>query len=356
MGAKKLTYYNQTNHYYPGGMYLPNRHESSSEYRYGFQNQEVDNEIKGEGNSVNYKYRMHDPRIVRFFATDPLEAKYPHNSPYAFSENRLIASVEMEGLEADDQNGDQSVTGSSPEQNSSETDKRKNGWSVTLDPGVTNIDFAISSNSGSYTLDGQPTNVESKFVSYDSRDNYNLSYGFTDQANHYTGTFKTDATGGFSLTTGILHDKREQRDKENTYRYNGGGTSATLQLGYGTEIELGDNTEIAFDGSFGGYWSFNDISVDMTDPVTGDTYTTTDPGRSYSGSGAVVNGKVTFSYVLSQTWAINLNVNGNYMQGKAFEAVTTTNSSGSVTNSNSTLSVGYSSISVGPTIGVRLSF
>jgi hypothetical protein len=30
---------------------------------------------------------------------DPLAPKYPHNSPYAFSENRLIDGVELEGLE-----------------------------------------------------------------------------------------------------------------------------------------------------------------------------------------------------------------------------------------------------------------
>lgn len=68
-------------------------------YRYGFQAQEKDNEIKGTGNSVNYKYRMHDPRIGRFFAVDPLAAEYPYNSPYAFSENRVIDGIELEGLE-----------------------------------------------------------------------------------------------------------------------------------------------------------------------------------------------------------------------------------------------------------------
>jgi RHS repeat-associated protein len=68
-------------------------------YRYGFQGQESDDEVKGEGNSVNYKYRMHDPRVGRFFATDPLENKYPANSPYAFSENNVIHAVELEGLE-----------------------------------------------------------------------------------------------------------------------------------------------------------------------------------------------------------------------------------------------------------------
>ncbi len=78
---------------------MPNRHGSSNSYRYGFQGQEKDDEIKGEGNSLNYTYRMHDPRVGRFFARDPLESKFPWNSPYAFSENRVIDGVELEGLE-----------------------------------------------------------------------------------------------------------------------------------------------------------------------------------------------------------------------------------------------------------------
>ncbi|MFT5336391.1 MAG: RHS repeat-associated protein [Luteibaculaceae bacterium] len=85
--------------YYPFGMIMPGRQFSSKSYRYGFQGQEKDDEIKGVGNSVNYKYRMHDTRLGRFFAVDPLAPKYAHNSPYAFSENRVIDGVELEGLE-----------------------------------------------------------------------------------------------------------------------------------------------------------------------------------------------------------------------------------------------------------------
>lgn len=59
----------------------------------------MDDEIKGEGNSINFKYRMHDPRVGRFFAVDPLSFKYPHYSPYAFSGNKVIAFTELEGLE-----------------------------------------------------------------------------------------------------------------------------------------------------------------------------------------------------------------------------------------------------------------
>ena len=76
-----------------------NGHQKIDNMRYGFQGQEMDDEIKGEGNSVNYKYRMHDPRIGRFFAVDPLTKKYPFYSPYSFSGNEVIHMVELEGLE-----------------------------------------------------------------------------------------------------------------------------------------------------------------------------------------------------------------------------------------------------------------
>lgn len=78
---------------------MPGRNANSGDYSYGFQGQLKDDEIKGVGNSINFEYRMHDPRLGRFFAIDPLAAKYPYNSPYAFSENRVIDGVELEGLE-----------------------------------------------------------------------------------------------------------------------------------------------------------------------------------------------------------------------------------------------------------------
>jgi RHS repeat-associated protein len=80
-------------------MPMPARNQSTENYRYGFQGQESDDEVKGEGNSINFEFRMHDPRIGRFLSVDPLSAKYPHNSPYAFSENIVIHCFELEGLE-----------------------------------------------------------------------------------------------------------------------------------------------------------------------------------------------------------------------------------------------------------------
>jgi len=86
--------------YEPFGSLLPGRNYSSGSYRFGFQGQEKDDEMHGAtGTSYNYTFRMHDARIGRFLSIDPLTGKYPHNSPYAFSENRVIDGFELEGLE-----------------------------------------------------------------------------------------------------------------------------------------------------------------------------------------------------------------------------------------------------------------
>lgn len=87
--------------YDPFGTVQDLRKTNESSYRFGFQGQERDDEIKGGGNSYNYEYRMDDPRIGRFFAVDPLAGKYSFYSPYAFSGNIVINATELEGLEPD---------------------------------------------------------------------------------------------------------------------------------------------------------------------------------------------------------------------------------------------------------------
>lgn len=47
-----------------------------------------------------FKWRNHDPTIGRFFNADPLAESFYYNSTYAFSENKVTAHVELEGLEA----------------------------------------------------------------------------------------------------------------------------------------------------------------------------------------------------------------------------------------------------------------
>ena len=49
---------------------------------------------------VQFRFRMHDPAIGRFMVVDPLAEDYLYNSPYAFSENKVVAHFELEGLES----------------------------------------------------------------------------------------------------------------------------------------------------------------------------------------------------------------------------------------------------------------
>jgi RHS repeat-associated protein len=84
--------------YYPFGMLQPGRQFSEEGYNYGFQAQEIDDEYLA--GAVSFKYRIHDARIGRFLSVDPLAAKFVWNSPYTFSENRILDRIELEGLEA----------------------------------------------------------------------------------------------------------------------------------------------------------------------------------------------------------------------------------------------------------------
>ena len=68
-------------------------------YRFGFQGQEKDDEIKGSGNSVFYKQRIYDPRIGKFLSVDPLTKEYAWYTPYQFAGNKPIAFVDRDGEE-----------------------------------------------------------------------------------------------------------------------------------------------------------------------------------------------------------------------------------------------------------------
>ncbi len=87
------------NSYYAFGSLMPKRGFNSVSYRYGFNGKEKDDELKGSGNSYDFKFRMHDPRLGRFLSLDPLQKDYPWNSPYAFAENKVINGADLEGLE-----------------------------------------------------------------------------------------------------------------------------------------------------------------------------------------------------------------------------------------------------------------
>jgi RHS repeat-associated protein len=74
---------------------VPNRHGSSSAYRYGFQGQEKDDEIKGEGNVLHATDWKYDSRIGRRWNRDPI-VKW-HESPYSAFANNPIMNIDPTG-------------------------------------------------------------------------------------------------------------------------------------------------------------------------------------------------------------------------------------------------------------------
>ncbi len=66
-------------------------------YRYGFNGQEKDNEIKGTGNSLDFGARIYDSRLGRFLSLDPLQAKYQSLSAYNFCANNPIKFIDIDG-------------------------------------------------------------------------------------------------------------------------------------------------------------------------------------------------------------------------------------------------------------------
>ncbi len=68
-------------------------------HRYGFNGMPEDNELKGEGNSLDFGARFYDPRVGRFLSLDPLYNKYPSESPYISFGDNPIMFVDPDGKE-----------------------------------------------------------------------------------------------------------------------------------------------------------------------------------------------------------------------------------------------------------------
>ncbi|NVK52505.1 MAG: HNH endonuclease [Flavobacteriaceae bacterium] len=93
----------EESNYYPFGLKhkgynnVVSSNGNSTAQKRGFQDQMLDDELGLNWNT--FKYRNYDPSLARFHNIDPLAEDYNYQSPYNFSENRLIDGVELEGLE-----------------------------------------------------------------------------------------------------------------------------------------------------------------------------------------------------------------------------------------------------------------
>ncbi|OYU93134.1 MAG: hypothetical protein CFE21_21685 [Bacteroidetes bacterium B1(2017)] len=66
-------------------------------YYFHFNGQEKDDEIKGDGNDLDFGARVYDAMLGRWLSLDPLTKKYPGLSPYNFSINNPIAFIDPDG-------------------------------------------------------------------------------------------------------------------------------------------------------------------------------------------------------------------------------------------------------------------
>ena len=85
------------NDYYPFGMAMPGREFSSLDYRYGFNDMEKDDEIKGNANSYTTIFRQYDSRIGRWLSVDPKGNLTPYESSYAGMGNNPILYTDPNG-------------------------------------------------------------------------------------------------------------------------------------------------------------------------------------------------------------------------------------------------------------------
>lgn len=82
--------------YYAFGMLMPGmQFGASGNYRYGFNGQEMSNEIKGTGNSYTAEFWEYDPRVGTRWNTDPVVR--PNISPYVTLGSNPIMFVDRNG-------------------------------------------------------------------------------------------------------------------------------------------------------------------------------------------------------------------------------------------------------------------
>ena len=82
---------------YPFGMNMPGRQFNNGTYRYGFSGKEMDNEMKGVGNSLDFGARIYDPRLGRMLSVDAKFALSPDKNPYNYASNSPLFMIDPDG-------------------------------------------------------------------------------------------------------------------------------------------------------------------------------------------------------------------------------------------------------------------
>ena len=90
----------------PFGFLMDGRVFGGEKYRFGFNGKACplfwrknDDEVKGDGNSLDFGARIYDTRLGRFLSIDPLSGNYPWYTPYQFAGNKPIWASDLDGAE-----------------------------------------------------------------------------------------------------------------------------------------------------------------------------------------------------------------------------------------------------------------
>jgi RHS repeat-associated protein len=89
----------QATDYSPFGVTLSGRNftlTGAEKGRFGYQGSEMDNEVKGEGDSYTTEFRQLDPRLGRWFSMDPVTQSW--QSPYSSMNNSPVITNDKLGL------------------------------------------------------------------------------------------------------------------------------------------------------------------------------------------------------------------------------------------------------------------
>jgi RHS repeat-associated protein len=228
----------EENNYYPFGLkqigYNVLVNSTNVALKYRFNGQEYQDELGLNWDS--FKYRNYDFAIGRFMSIDPLSEKYYYNSPYAFSENRVIDGRELEGLEwASVKNDDGTTTRQLTVQmvnNSSLTDKQVSKVTATMQ-----ADFAKN-----YSGEGSNAKLVVENISssdgtcdflvplVDTKSNtvYDKSTGEvtgTTYAGGQTGELGQTQKNTFEVTATVDGSKRSNSDMSRSFSHEAGHTA-----------------------------------------------------------------------------------------------------------------------------------
>ena len=156
-----------------------------NDYRYGFNGKESDNEVNGvAGGSQDHGFRSYDARLGRYKSVDPLAKDYAWTSPYAYAENDVIRSIDLEGLEKYKVTGNTIIFSAS----FAIFTNRPEGGNVPNDKDIVNI----SKKNWKQLNDGMTTETYLLDIEYDDNGNVvNVTEGETPYTIQFDITVKT---------------------------------------------------------------------------------------------------------------------------------------------------------------------